>query len=114
MELVLVHRLVLFTFVRPALPGEESRHLNGKPGDNRLANLQWGTRSENQQDRVAHGISNRGERCGSSKLTELEVRRIRTLFEAGLSDQEIAESASVSRGTIHSIRTRKSWAWLQN
>lgn len=52
---VYVHRLVLDAFVGPCPPGLEPRHGNGHPADNRLANLQWDTRSENTRDRVRHG-----------------------------------------------------------
>ena len=50
-----VHELVLLAFVGPAPIKHECRHLNGKPADNRLENLKWGTRSENILDAVAHG-----------------------------------------------------------
>lgn len=45
-----VHELVLLAFDRKPNQGEECRHLNGDPSDNRLANLRWGTRSENIRD----------------------------------------------------------------
>lgn len=47
-----IHRLVLLTFNGPGCPGEEVRHLNGTPTDNRLSNLAWGSRSENMLDEV--------------------------------------------------------------
>ena len=50
-----VHKLVLLTFTGPAPDNYECRHLNGNPADNRLANLCWGTRSENILDSVRHG-----------------------------------------------------------
>ncbi len=45
-----VHELVLTTFVGPRPDGMLVRHLNDIPTDNRLENLAWGTKSENQQD----------------------------------------------------------------
>ena len=51
----LVHHLVLEAFVSPRPAGLECRHLNGKPADNHLENLQWGTSSENKFDIVQHG-----------------------------------------------------------
>lgn len=51
----LVHHLVLDAFVGPRMDGQECRHLNGDPGDNRLENLQWGTSTENSFDVVRHG-----------------------------------------------------------
>ena len=52
---VKVHTLVLEAFVGPKPDGLEARHLNGNSTDNRADNLVWGTRSENNLDRVAHG-----------------------------------------------------------
>jgi len=51
----LVHRLVLSAFSGPAPEGTEGLHGNGDPSDNSLANLSWGTHSENQFDQVSHG-----------------------------------------------------------
>lgn len=50
-----IHRLVLSAFVGPCPTGQEVRHLNGVPGDNRLSNLAYGTSSENRRDRWEHG-----------------------------------------------------------
>jgi hypothetical protein len=51
----LVHNLVLEAFVGPCPEGMEACHLNDVPDDNRLANLRWGTRSDNMRDRVRNG-----------------------------------------------------------
>lgn len=50
-----VHKLVLLAFVGPAPEGHECLHDNGDPSDNRLANLRWGTRSDNIRDAIRHG-----------------------------------------------------------
>ena len=50
-----VHRLVITEFVGPGEYGQEVRHLNGNPRDNQVANLEWGTRSENMMDEVNSG-----------------------------------------------------------
>lgn len=50
-----VHRLVMDAFVGPLPAGLETRHLDGDPENNRLDNLQYGTRSENRVDRLTHG-----------------------------------------------------------
>lgn len=52
---LLVHRLVLEAFVGPCPPGMESLHENDIGADNRLANLRWGTRSENELEKVRNG-----------------------------------------------------------
>ena len=50
-----VHVLVLEAFVGPRPPGLLVRHLDGDQLNNRLANLTWGTASENNRDKVIHG-----------------------------------------------------------
>ena len=54
-SVMLVHRLVLLTFIGPAPDGMEALHGNGDPKDNSISNLRWGTHAENQADQVAHG-----------------------------------------------------------
>lgn len=49
------HVLVLNSFVGPAPANHLCRHRNGKPADNRLSNLAWGTQLENMADAIAHG-----------------------------------------------------------
>lgn len=49
-----IHTLVLEAFVGPCPEGLECRHLDGDAGNNRLTNLRWGSRMENQKDRRFH------------------------------------------------------------
>lgn len=53
-----VHRLVMLAFVGPVPEGMEVCHNNGDPTDNRLTNLRYGTRSDNERDKVRHGTHN--------------------------------------------------------
>lgn len=50
-----LHRLVLEAFVPQPSKLHVVCHKNGYPNDNRVANLYWGTRSENAQDIATHG-----------------------------------------------------------
>ena len=50
-----IHQLVLEGFVGKRENGLETRHLDGNPANNQLSNLVWGTRQENQFDRLRHG-----------------------------------------------------------
>lgn len=50
-----IHLLICQAFLGPAPAGLEIRHLNGQRKDARLANLRYGTRSENTWDRCTHG-----------------------------------------------------------
>ena len=74
-----VHRAVLLAFVGPCPPGKESRHLDGIPSHNHLGNLLWGTRQEQRADERRHGTRCIGEKSGTAKLSESDVREIREL-----------------------------------
>jgi hypothetical protein len=84
----------LLAFVGAPGPGQTvTRHLNGDPADNRLANLAWGTPRENGRDTVRHG------RCAASrprddhpatKFTTSIVAHMRARRAAGLTDRAIA------------------------
>ncbi len=50
-----VHRLVLLATEGRCPDGHEVCHRNGRRDDNRRANLYYGTRTENNFDRVKHG-----------------------------------------------------------
>ena len=52
-----VHKAVMLAFVGPRPEGQEVRHLDGNPGHNKLSNLRYGTRSENNLDAVRHGTN---------------------------------------------------------
>lgn len=56
MRSLLVHRLVLMAFIGPCPDGMEACHWNDDPGDNRLENLRWTSRRDNNLDRVRNGI----------------------------------------------------------
>jgi hypothetical protein len=50
-----VHAMVLLAFVGPYPAEQEVLHLDDDPTNNRLGNLEYGTRSQNMQLCVAHG-----------------------------------------------------------
>ena len=50
-----VHQLVLLAFVGERPNMAVTRHLDGNPQNNTLANLAYGTQSENMQDTLRHG-----------------------------------------------------------
>lgn len=108
-----IHRLMLETFIGPRPDGLECRHLNGNKQDNRLSNLCWGTRSENEKDKVRHGTANLGERHGQSKLSEQNVRMIIYMYRTGLFLQrEIAEIYNISISIISRIVNKQIWKHL--
>lgn len=72
--------------------------------------LRWATRIENDDDKVAHGTRRFGEGVPTSKLTESDVRRIRTSSE---SVAELARQLGVGPKAIYRIRRGERWAWLK-
>jgi DNA-binding transcriptional regulator YiaG len=98
---VFVHRLVMLAFVGPCPAGHEVRHINGDPSDNRLVNLRYGTRSENQKDRARH------ER---TKLTPANVKDIRRRLKRCESQYSIAARFNVNQSLISRIKTGEAYS----
>ena len=102
----LVHQLVLLTFEGPCPEGLEVRHLNGIRSDNRVENLRYGTKTQNQRDRFTHGTAMFGETHPLAKLTESQVKEIRA---ATRGIRRLNQAYGVSRATIEAIRARRLW-----
>jgi hypothetical protein len=94
-------------------PNHEAAHScgNGHLGCVNPRHIVWKTPKENMADRFLHGTDNRGERAGTSKVTESNVREIRAL-KGRLTQRRLAHQFGVSLATIRDIQRRKSWAWL--
>lgn len=104
-----VHHLVAITFLGPVPDRQEVRHLNGDPLDNRIANLAYGTRSQNVADMHRHGRALIGARHPFAKLNAARVRRMRSDRSRGLLYREIAAANHVSFATAYNAITRKTW-----
>jgi hypothetical protein len=107
----LLHRLVLLAFIGSPSASHEARHLNGDNKDNRIANLAWGTRSENAMDRVRHGtcIRMNGERHPNTRLSDDDARNILKLSRCGVQQIKISELFGVSAQTIAYITSGRGW-----
>lgn len=93
-----VHSLVMLAFIGMPPAGNEVRHLNGKPADNRLSNLKYGTRAENTQDKKYH----RGAR--SYRLKPQDVLRIRRRLGPFGAGARLAREYNVAQSTISAIK----------
>lgn len=104
-----IHTLVLLAFVGSPQKGQETRHLDGNPANNSRSNLRWGTRRENQKDKVRHGRILVGESCPNHKLTVADVRRIRQLY-GHHSLRELGSMFMVSHTTIRKAALGIKWS----
>ena len=116
-----IHEMVLESFVgpKPIKHGTsrfECRHLNGIPTDNNLSNLKWGTCKQNHQDAVRHGTCPKGVCHWNSKLSEDDVRSIRSKwgrYRGSLSLKKWAKQEAmkcdVLGDTLEQIVRRSRW-----
>ena len=106
-----VPRLICVAFHgQPPSPEHEAAHSCGN-GHNSCCNhrhIRWATPTENCEDRAIHGTTACGTRHGSAKLTEIEVRIIRSLRGKHL-QREIAEMFGVGRTQISRILLNQNW-----
>ena len=105
-----VHSLVMLAFVGKCPADMEVRHLDGNPANNQLSNLSYGTHTQNMIDKNLHGTHNKGERNGSSKLTEPDFFMIRMMREFGWSIRFIADVFGVGKTTISNVLNGVSYA----
>ena len=102
-----VHRLICEAFHGPS-PADKpfALHNDGSKDNNVPDNLRWGSPAENTADRVLHGTEILGEDHALAKLTEGDIRRIRS---SPLKQTELADIYGVRQCTISSIILRKTW-----
>lgn len=106
-----IHNLVLEAYIGPRPQGYQCRHLNGVKTDNRLENLKWGTRSENQLDRNDHGTGNRGEKHGMSKYTSDFVKNVRLMCKT-MMQKDVALILGIPKSSV-SAMNNYTWKWLK-
>lgn len=106
-----LHRLVATAFIPNPENRLEVNHKNGIKTDNRVENLEWVTRIENQR----HAIDNKlivygkGEKSTANKLSQSEVNKIRKLILLGFTQKSIGEKFNTHQSNISYIKNRKTW-----
>lgn len=110
----LVHRVVWRTFRGPIPEGVTINHMNGRPDDNRLENLELATPTEQMRHAYAIGLQRpqRGEARGPrvAKLTALAVQEIRALYHHGSTTYAaLAARFGVSASCIYRIVRGHRW-----
>lgn len=105
----LVHRLVLSAFF--GVCGEFVNHKNGNKTDNRIANLEWCTKSQNTKHSYQLGLqkARNGEEIYNALFTERDIRVIRGLYAMGATQKEIGELFGVRQANISDIVRGKTY-----
>lgn len=96
----------------PPTPAHDAAHSCGR---GHLAcvtkrHLSWKTSAGNKADMLLHGTHNRGDHHYGAKLTDEQVREIRSSDEQGI---ELATRFHVSQGHISYIRSGVKWGWVK-
>jgi len=112
-----VHRLVAQHFIpNPALKPQVN-HKDGNKKNNHFSNLEWMTNSENQLHGRKMGLiaDLKGEEVPSAKLTEENVRWIKTNCGKGrgYGYKALAKKFGVSHTTIRNIMIGKKWSHVE-
>lgn len=114
-RLIVVHRLVAKAFIPNPENKPEVNHINGVKADNRVENLEWCTRLENQRHARDMGLLKApiGEINGKAKLKKEQVVEIKRLLkETILFQREIGKMFGVTNSTISNIKCGKLWKHL--
>jgi hypothetical protein len=106
----LYHRLVFAkTYNHTFKPGELIRHTCDNPWCVEPTHLLLGTDADNAKDRRDRKRCGWGDKQPATILTESDVREIRSLYEAGWAQIELAKEFDVSKSCIAKIVLRLRW-----
>jgi hypothetical protein len=111
-KMVLVHRLVAEHFIYNIESKPQINHINGNKHDNRVENLEWVSHRENLDHAIKNNLTLKGEKNRNSKLKDVDVIKIHSLLQKGITTKELSETYNVSYSTIYGIRTNRYWKHL--
>jgi len=112
MKRYFVHRLVYETYVEKVPNGMQINHIDGIKDNNALSNLELVTPKENSQHAWRTGLSKKriGENCSTSKLKDVDIRKIREMSKSKHTQKEIANTFSIHETNVHYILSGKTWS----
>ena len=99
-----VHRLVMLAFVGPCPENKEVLHGNCDATDNRIVNLSYGTRSDNNID---------SSKAGKRKLNPEKVIALRAMLEYGIPQRTVAKHFSIAPSTVAQVKKGTTWSHVK-
>ena len=109
-----VHRLVATAFINNDCNYKEVNHINETKTDNRAENLEWCTTKYNLT--YGHRLDSvRGEKSGTSKLTDKDVLEIRHIYQKGsleYGQSALSKKYGVSHIAIGCVVRGETWKHL--
>jgi hypothetical protein len=107
---LMVHRLVLETFITPIAGKTFCNHLDAKRDNNHVDNLEWCDQQQNMDHAYKIGTRGPGEMHGRAKLTEKQAIDIKyNLIPSGVSNAQIARDFGISPSSVASIKSGANW-----
>lgn len=97
-----IHSLVLQAFRGERQPGQEVRHLDGDPENNRLENLVYGSSSENKADAYTHGARKSGQQSHLAKVSDTDMAALKAM-NGVCSSGEAAKRFGLSGGYVREV-----------
>jgi hypothetical protein len=108
----LAHRMAWEEQVGPIPLGKLVMHRCDVRNCHEIKHLRLGTHADNSADMVSKGRQRRGEGLPQHKLTEIQVREIRSRGLVGESAAKIAQEFGIKIQTVGKIVRRERWAHL--
>lgn len=103
-----VHRVVFF-LINGRWPSPLSRHTCDNKSCFNPLHIAEGNKSQNAMDAICRQGLMCGEKSGHAKLTEYDVRSIRSLYASGKGTTHIARQFKISLPTVCDIAFRRTW-----
>jgi hypothetical protein len=101
-----VHRIVASSWLGepPSELHTDVNHINGDATDNRVENLEWATKSQNQRHAVNTGLKGKGDELYNSQLSNEQVHEICSKMLEGARVIDLAKYYNVSVDIMRKIK----------